>query len=63
MAQIQQNLRIKSRAVDDDEALGIIPFSSIENLAACLRDMKHEVIVPEDVASRAKRAIDAMLAI
>lgn len=37
--------------------------TTLENLAACLRDMKHEVVVPEDVASRAKRAIDAMLAV
>ena len=37
--------------------------TTLENLAACLRDMKHEVVVPEDVASRAKCAIDAMLAI
>lgn len=36
---------------------------TLENLAACLRDMKHEVTVPEDVAGRAKRAIDAMLAV
>lgn len=36
---------------------------TLENLAASLREMKHEVIVPEDIASRAKRAIDAMLAV
>ena len=36
---------------------------TLENLADCLREMKHEVIVPEDISSRAKRAIDAMLAI
>jgi quinolinate synthase len=36
---------------------------TLENLASCLRDMKHEVVVPEDVSIRAKRAIDAMLAV
>ena len=36
--------------------------TTLENLAACLREMKHEVSVPEDVSMRARRAIDAMLA-
>jgi quinolinate synthase len=36
---------------------------TLENLADCLREMKHDVTVPEDVSTRAKRAIDAMLAI
>ena len=34
---------------------------SLENLVECLRDMKHEVSVPNDISVRAKRAIDAML--
>jgi len=34
---------------------------TLENLAECLREMKHEVVVPEEIASRARRAIDAML--
>ena len=36
---------------------------TLENLADCLREMKHAVTVPEDVSTRAKRAIDAMLAV
>lgn len=36
---------------------------TLENLAGCLREMKHEVAVPEEISTRAKRAIDAMLAI
>ena len=36
---------------------------TLENLAATLREMKHEVTVPEDVASRARKAIEAMLAV
>ena len=37
--------------------------TTLENLADCLREMKHRVVVPEDVAARARRAIDAMLAL
>ena len=37
-------------------------YGTLENLADCLREMKHAVTVPEDVSTRAKRAIDAMLA-
>ena len=37
--------------------------TTLENLAAALREMKTEVNVPDDVAVRAKRAIDAMLAV
>ena len=36
---------------------------TLENLVGCLREMKHEVAVPEEISTRAKRAIDAMLAI
>lgn len=37
--------------------------TTVENLAAALREMKTRVTVPEEIARRAKRAIDAMLAI
>ena len=37
--------------------------TTLENLAECLREMKNRVTVPEDVAARARRAIEAMLAI
>jgi quinolinate synthase len=36
---------------------------SLENIYDALRDMKHEVSVPEDVRVRAKAAIDSMLAL
>lgn len=36
---------------------------TLDNLAECLRSMKHEVSVPEDIASKARRAIEAMLKI
>jgi quinolinate synthase len=37
--------------------------STLANLRDALAEMKHEVTVPEDVATKAKRAIDAMLAV
>ena len=37
--------------------------TTLENLAASLREMKTEVTVPTEIAVRAKRAIDAMLAV
>ena len=37
--------------------------TTLENLAESLREMKTRVVVPEETAARAKRAIDAMLAI
>jgi quinolinate synthase len=36
---------------------------TLDNLAACLRKMKHEVVVPEEVSSKARNAIEAMLAV
>ena len=37
--------------------------NTLENLAECLREMKTEVVVDPDVAVRARRAIEAMLAV
>ena len=34
---------------------------TLENVAQSLREMKYEVVVAEEVASKALRAIDAML--
>jgi quinolinate synthase len=36
---------------------------TLENLRDSLRDLKHEVVVPEEIARRARQAIDRMLAI
>jgi quinolinate synthase len=36
---------------------------TLPNIHACLRDMKHEVAVPEDVAVAARRALARMLAV
>ena len=37
--------------------------TTLESLAASLREMKTRVVVPEDIAVRARRAIEAMLAV
>ena len=37
--------------------------TTLENIAEALREMKTRVIVPAEIATRARRAIDAMLAI
>ena len=37
--------------------------TTLESLAESLREMKTRVVVPDEIAARAKRAIDAMLAI
>jgi quinolinate synthase len=37
--------------------------TTLENLAEALRDMKTRVTVPEEIAVRARKAIEAMLAI
>ena len=36
---------------------------TLEKLRDCLAGMKEEVVVPEEIAVKAKRAIDAMLAL
>ncbi len=37
--------------------------TTLDNLAACLREMKTVVTVPEPIATRARRAVEAMLAV
>ena len=37
--------------------------TTLDNLAAALREMKHRVVVPDDIAERARRAVEALLAI
>ena len=37
--------------------------TTLENLRDCLRDLSPRVTVAPDIASKAKRAIDAMLAV
>ena len=37
--------------------------TTLEKVRDCLRDMSPRVTVPQEIAAKAKRAIDAMLAI
>ena len=37
--------------------------TTLDNLAECLREMKTRVEVPENIATRARAAVEAMLAI
>jgi quinolinate synthase len=36
---------------------------TLPNIHACLRDMRNEIHVPEDVIVRARKALDRMLAV
>jgi len=36
---------------------------TLPNIHACLRDLRHEVVVPPDVSARARAALDRMLAV
>lgn len=49
--------------VSEDIVCSDMKKITLENLAECLREMKHEVTVADDVASRARKAIEAMLAV
>jgi len=49
--------------VDEGMVCPNMKKATLENLRDCLRDMSPRVTVPEDVAVRARRAIDAMLAV
>ena len=50
-------------AVSDRTVCPNMKKTTLENIAAALREMKTEVTVPSDIATRAKQAIDAMLAV
>jgi len=49
--------------VDEGMVCPNMKKATLENLRDCLRDMSPRVTVPADIAARAKRAIDAMLAV
>jgi quinolinate synthase len=59
----RENPGKKFHPVSNDIVCADMKKTTLENIVSCLRDMKHEVTVPADVASRAKRAIDAMLVV
>ena len=49
--------------VDEGMVCPNMKKATLDNLRDCLRDMSPRVTVPEDIAIRAKKAIDAMLAV
>jgi quinolinate synthase len=49
--------------VDDALVCPNMKKTTLENLRDCLRDMSPKVTVDPTIATRAKRAIDAMLAV
>ena len=49
--------------VDDATVCPNMKKTTLENLRDCLRDMSPRVTVEPSVAARAKKAIDAMLAV
>jgi len=49
--------------VSETMVCGNMKKTTLENLRDCLRDGTPEVVVPQDIAARAKHAINAMLAI
>jgi quinolinate synthase len=50
-------------AVGDDVVCPDMKKMTLESVRDALKEMKHEVIVPAEVSVKAKRAIDAMLAV
>lgn len=60
------NLRNRFPQVEFIKPCNLCPHMkriTLPNIHACLRDMRHEVTVPEDVAARARRALERMLAV
>ncbi len=49
--------------VDDSTLCPNMKKVTLEKVRDCLRDLSPRVTVPEEIALRAKRAIDAMLAV
>lgn len=58
------NLRARFPDVEFIKPCNLCPHMkriTLPNIHACLRELKHEVTVPADVAARARRALDRML--
>ena len=58
-----ENPEKRFHPIDDGMVCPNMKKATLNNLRDCLRDMSPRVVVDADVAARAKRAIDAMLAI
>ncbi|WP_339827290.1 quinolinate synthase NadA [uncultured Arenimonas sp.] len=60
------NLRLRFPATEFIKPCNLCPHMkriNLQNIHACLRDLAPEVTVPEDVAARARRALERMLAV
>ncbi len=60
------NLRLRFPATEFIKPCNLCPHMkriTLQNIHACLRDMTPEVTVPAEVAARARRALDRMLAV
>lgn len=60
------NLRTRFPQVQFVQPCNLCPHMkriTLPNIHACLRELRHEVTVPEDVAPRARRALERMLAV
>ena len=59
----RENPAKKFHPVSDRVTCPNMKKTTLANLAECLREMKTVVTVPEDIAARARRAVEAMLAV
>jgi len=59
----KENPAKRFRPVSENLVCANMKKTTLENLRDALRDRKHEVIVPEEIAIRARRAIEAMLSV
>jgi quinolinate synthase len=60
------NLRARFPQVQFVQPCNLCPHMkriTLPNIHACLRELRHEVTVPDDVAPRARRALERMLAV
>jgi quinolinate synthase len=60
------NLRLRFPATEFIKPCNLCPHMkriTLQNIHACLRDLAPEVVVPADVAARARRALERMLAV
>jgi quinolinate synthase len=60
------NLRTQFPQIEFIKPCNLCPHMkriTLPNIHACLRDLSNEILVPDDVAARARRALDRMLAV
>jgi quinolinate synthase len=63
---LADNLRVQFPAIEFIKPCNLCPHMqriTLQNIYACLRDLKHEVDVPADIAARARAALARMLAV